>query len=231
MDNFYTSVPLLEELLANGMYGCCTVRANRKGLPTRLLPKNAANINKHEYRLAQKDEITYCIWRDTKPVLFLSNFHDPTEVGEVNRRSGAAQQRQVPVPMIVQDYQKNMKGVDLCDQMTGYYTLEHRSKKWWRRIFFYLMVASVHNSYIIAKDCHYAETKAKYPTFKTFVEDMAEGLVGKTRVDCAAPLENRGRLIAHHDIEKIYHKSRVCFECRQRANPTGGKMRGYAFWL
>ena len=47
MDNFYTSVPLLEELLANGMYGCGTVRANRKGLPTRLLPKNEASINKN----------------------------------------------------------------------------------------------------------------------------------------------------------------------------------------
>ena len=108
-------------------------------------------------------------------------------------RYGVAQWLQVPVPTTVQDYQKNMKGVDLCDQMTGHYTLDHRSKKWWGQIFFYLMVASAHNSYILAKDSDYAETKAKYPTFKTFIEEMAEGLVGNTRVDCADSLENRGR--------------------------------------
>ena len=58
---------------------------------------------------------------------------------------------------------------------------------------FFLMVASAHNSYILAKDSDYAVTKAKYPTCKTFIKDMSEGLVGDTRVDCADSLENRGR--------------------------------------
>ena len=40
MDNFYTSVKLLQDMLAIGLHGCDTVRANRKGLPTTLLPKN-----------------------------------------------------------------------------------------------------------------------------------------------------------------------------------------------
>ena len=39
MDNFYTSVKLLQDLLAIGLHGCGTVRANRKGLPMTLLPK------------------------------------------------------------------------------------------------------------------------------------------------------------------------------------------------
>lgn len=32
-DNFFTSLELLEELLQDGIYGCGTVRSNRKGLP------------------------------------------------------------------------------------------------------------------------------------------------------------------------------------------------------
>ena len=43
------------------------------------------------------------------------------------RRSGAPEQRAVEVPKAHADYQAPMKGVDLCDQMVGYYQLEHRS--------------------------------------------------------------------------------------------------------
>lgn len=32
-DNYFTSVPLFEELLDNSTYACGTIRANRKGLP------------------------------------------------------------------------------------------------------------------------------------------------------------------------------------------------------
>ena len=35
-DNFFTSSRLLEELLANGIYGCGTVRQNTKGYPAHL---------------------------------------------------------------------------------------------------------------------------------------------------------------------------------------------------
>ena len=85
MDNSCTSVELLEDLVVHGIYGCGTLRSNCKGLPTALLPKNV-KLNKHDYKVAQKNELTFCIWQDTEPVLVLSNFHDPD--GYVNRQSG-----------------------------------------------------------------------------------------------------------------------------------------------
>lgn len=38
-DNFFTSTELPEELLSKGLYGCGTIRSNRKGLPDELRPK------------------------------------------------------------------------------------------------------------------------------------------------------------------------------------------------
>ena len=179
-DNFYTSVDLLKDLHTRGISGCGTVRTNRKGLPKDLLPKNI-KLDKHQFKVAQKDELTFCVWQDTKAVCVLSNFHDPEEQGRVNRRSGLNEQRQIDVPKMLSDYQKHMKGVDLCDQMVGYYLLNHRSKKWWRRIFFYLMLASGYNAYVIAKDTNHDVANNLWPTFQMYLEDLVLALIGDTR--------------------------------------------------
>lgn len=44
----------------------------------------------------------------------------------VMRRTGGQVQTEVLVPRQLEDYQEHMKGVDLMDQMIGYYTLNHR---------------------------------------------------------------------------------------------------------
>ena len=210
MDNFYTSPELLRALYIRGIMACGTVRSNRKGLPKELLPAKL-HLRKHKYKLAQYDDLTYCIWQDTKPVIFLSNFHDPQHVGQVSRRS--ADNRIVQVPKPVSDYQLNMKSVDLTDQMLGYYLLNHRSKKWWRRIFFYLMMASAHNAYIIAKDSHPDVAKDKWPNFQDFIEDLVEDLIGDTRAKREPKVVDCGGRATAHDIGKLFEKNKVCREC------------------
>ncbi|KAK3797066.1 hypothetical protein RRG08_065832 [Elysia crispata] len=112
MDNFYTSVPLLRDLARNGVLAIGTVRSNRKYLPNDLLPKSV-RLEKHQYRVAQADNLTFCVWMDTKAVLVMSNYHCPTLTGVVRRRAGQADQQQLVMPMALAGYQENMKGVDL----------------------------------------------------------------------------------------------------------------------
>ncbi|KAK3797436.1 hypothetical protein RRG08_010713 [Elysia crispata] len=111
MDNFYTGAPLLQELATLGIGGCGTVRANRKFLPTELLPKRV-RLDKHQHQSAQAGNLTVCV---------LSNFHDPQRTGTVNQRSG--QQQLVEA---LSEYQGYMMGVDLTDQMIGYYMQNHK---------------------------------------------------------------------------------------------------------
>ena len=224
-DNFYTSTDLLTYLHVRQVYACGTVRSNRKNLPTALLPKNV-RLEKHQYKVAQKDELSFVVWQDTKPVCVLSNFHDPTAVGAVSRRvrvGGASQQ--VAVPAAVADYQKYMKGVDLMDQMVGYYIIHHRSKKWWRRIFHYLMMASAHNAYVVARDTNPEMVESEWPNFQDFLEEIILWLVGdiRSRRDPAAnprPVPGAGR----HDIVKMYERKRTCIECSLGA--AAGERRG-----
>ena len=93
----------------------------------------------------------------------------------------------VVVPKALGDYQVHMKGVDLCDQMTGYHLINHRSKKWWRRLYFYLQMVAVHNAYIVAKESNPAEAATQWPVFQDFVEDLSLELIGDVRSARAAP--------------------------------------------
>ena len=55
-------------------------------------------------------------------------------------------------PMVVADYNDYMLGVDKLDQLMSYYSFLHKSVKWWRKIFFWLLEVMVINSYIIYKE-------------------------------------------------------------------------------
>ncbi|WAR12222.1 PGBD4-like protein [Mya arenaria] len=214
MDNFYSSPDLFTSLLNVGIYACGTVRSNRKGLPPQLLPK-IVKLPKHEFKVAQKDDVMACCWQDTKPVMVLSSFHDPDAVGTVNRRSGNSQQQRVRVPKAIEDYQRHMKGVDLFDQMVGYYMPNHRSRKWWRRLFHHMQMSAAHNAYIIARDSNPEVIQREWPQFQDFVEDLAEDLIGNYKASRAAPLTNIENLPPvpreQHEIKSklfIRHKKR-----------------------
>jgi len=55
----------------------------------------------------------------------LTNVHNPTAMGAVSRVGVGGGAQQVVVPAVVASYQKYMKGVDLMDQMIGYYVIQH----------------------------------------------------------------------------------------------------------
>ena len=52
--------------------------------------------------------------------------------------------------MIV-DYNTYMLGVDKLDQMMSYYSFLHKTVKWWRKVFFWILEVATVNAYIIYK--------------------------------------------------------------------------------
>ena len=51
-------------------------------------------------------------------------------------------------PKLIADYNTNMSGVDLCDQLLVYYALNRKTTKWWKRLFFRLLDLSDINAMI-----------------------------------------------------------------------------------
>jgi Transposase IS4 len=56
---------------------------------------------------------------------------------------------EVPCPNIVSYYNRYMGGVDLVDQLKGYYGIDRKSKRWWIRLFFHFVDLAVTNAYIL----------------------------------------------------------------------------------
>ena len=145
--------------------------------------------------------------------MVLSNCHSPTAEGTVRRRVDG-QKTDVVVPQCLADYQKGMKGVDLFDQLVGYYQLQHRSRKWWRRLYFYIQTGAAVNAHIIAKASHPEANKKRWPQLQGFLEDLALDLVGDWRAKRAAPLvEVPVRPIREHTFVQLFQKYKTCREC------------------
>ena len=69
-----------------------------------------------------------------------------------NRRRTRAVDGEVEVvqkPKVIEDYNTHMGGVDKCDQLVLYYGYAHRSRKWWKKVFFHLLDVSIVNANIL----------------------------------------------------------------------------------
>ena len=52
---------------------------------------------------------------------------------------------------VAKDYNSNMNGVDLTDQLRSVYNCRIRSRKWWVPLFFWLLETAIVNSYLCYK--------------------------------------------------------------------------------
>ena len=55
----------------------------------------------------------------------------------------------IPCPVAVRDYSKFMGGVDLADQMFQYYSFARKSRKWTKKLFWYVLEVMKLNSYTL----------------------------------------------------------------------------------
>ena len=52
-------------------------------------------------------------------------------------------------PQAVNEYNKYMLGVDHMEQQLSYYQFTHKSVRWWRKVFFWMLDVAVVNSYLL----------------------------------------------------------------------------------
>lgn len=88
-------------------------------------------------------------WRDNKVVNFVSTVDD-SGLTTVKRQSGATK-LDVPCPIVLQQYQKNMFGVDKGDQMRAHgagFSNRVHFKKWYKRVYLAILDCGLLNSLI-----------------------------------------------------------------------------------
>ena len=147
MDNYYSSPSLFQHLRRLGFGACGTVSTNRRGVPEEI----KAKLQKGEVVSKMIDNDVMALkWMDKRPVAMLTTVHDDSVVTKQRRiRAVQGGVEEVCKPLVVERYNEFMGGVDTGDQLLSYYGFSHRTLKWWRRAFFYLLKVAIVNAYIM----------------------------------------------------------------------------------
>ena len=147
-DNYFTSFSLLEKLLAQGTYGCGTIRTNRKNFPSEM-SEQAKKFQRGGSAFRQCGNTVATSWKDNRVVNVASTLSDPTQQTTVQRRQKDGQQITVECPLCIALYNKYMGGVDFNDQLRGSYHIRWKCKKHYKYVFTFLLDVSIINAMIL----------------------------------------------------------------------------------
>lgn len=174
-DNYFNSVPLMIYLQEKQIFACGTVNQTRKYLPSFL---QDSKMKRGEFDFYTSNNGMLALkWKDKRAVSLLSNYHDSHETSTVKRKNKDGTVEDVLCPQLLIDYNKFMNGVDKFDQIKSTYEVDRKSHKWWHRIFFFFLDASIVNAFII-----YKELNLEKMTMKDFRLAVAEYLISAPNI-------------------------------------------------
>ncbi|XP_049958237.1 piggyBac transposable element-derived protein 4-like [Schistocerca serialis cubense] len=232
MDRFYTSEKLFEKLFDEGTSAVGTVMRNRRGLPQEFKQNK---LRRGEIVFKRKNSVLALHWKDTRDVFALSTKHRMTSsVTKTKSKAGMVEKLK---PDLILDYNKNKTGVDHGDQLVTYY-FQRRTMKWWKKVFFHVLMMCVVNSYILYKKLR--PVSHKRTSLFTFMVNLGKQILEKSG-EVFNENEKQGsaanRLTARHFPTHVpsttskKYASRYCIVCSEKgARSTGKRVRREARW-
>ncbi|CAG5033836.1 unnamed protein product [Parnassius apollo] len=228
MDRFFTSPTIADLLWLKETRTVGTVMANRRGLPQvwRQQP-----LEKAEMAFCHRGNLTACKWKDKRDVLMLTTKHGASWTEVDTKAKGVGETKKVK-PDCILDYNHYKIGVDLNDQYVSYYSLNRKSMKWWKKMFFNLVARSLVNAYILYNKSREQRRRLR---FSQFLMDSGEQLVETASDAEAGPshgphaVGTSTRLVGRHFIERIPSSekkekvARVCKVCADISKKETGK--------
>jgi len=129
------------------------------------------------------------LWFDNAPVTILSTVHDfesqqerlrkrpgkkSTNAKKAREAFGNLQEKEMMISLCIDDYNHNMGGVDIADEMRSYYDTQLTSFRTWWPMLFWAYDTMVTNAYFIYKDMPQSSNTI---THKEFRLQCAWGLI------------------------------------------------------
>ncbi|KAG7481247.1 hypothetical protein MATL_G00065090 [Megalops atlanticus] len=225
MDSLFTSVPLVQRLLQDGLYACGTTQPSRRGFPEALRLRNVGKLAQGEFFQCQRGNIVATVTRDTKVVSCLSSNCAPGIVGICPSRGRDWAVIGVPRPLPLLLYQENMRGVDLCDQLRECYQVGRPCKKWWRYFLWFYINLCIVNAYIILRESRGGAAppgfSGKQFTQRHFRIRLAQQLIGDYQgargMERAARKRHADSPVEYgHRLERMSERSRRCRNCTNK---------------
>ena len=230
MDNYYTSIPLFQEMVAKRFEACGTTRTDRVGMPEEWKKKGKTyqKLKKGEVRTKKIDGIMALQWQDKRTITMLTTMHDNKMVTKRRRsRFGNNNEENVMKPLCINEYNKHLGGVDRSDQLLSYHGFTHKTLKWSNRAAFHLLDLATVNSYILYKLSNGKKAHAQYRI------DIANALLleaghnteennddAQVTTNCLTGRHFPSKLPLHSSGSKCQRQCVVCSNKRGRTTST-----------
>jgi hypothetical protein len=189
MDNWFTSIPLFNDLAKMEIWSCGTIRVNRKGLcPMVTMTKKDEKALKKSpgtTRWASYGYLCYISWYAKRAVHVLTNCYQPIaddESGTIKHwftDKGEKVQREISRPPAVKYYNMYMGAVDMYDQYRSYIKLDLRSRKFWHPLFWLIVESALVNAWLVYKASRELALLPLEYTMFTFRKSVALALVSE----------------------------------------------------
>ncbi len=154
MDNFFSSVKLVEDLETKKTFCVGTVRTNKLAAIPEFLDKSALNsMERGDFMFRTKGNVALTVWKDHKAIYLISNAYPVSgEMTVPRKRKDDGVVEQIQCPPVLPGYNKFMGGVDQNDQKKAYYAISRKSRRWWLRIFWHFLDVAVINAYCLYQE-------------------------------------------------------------------------------
>lgn len=138
MDNWFTSIPLADKMLADhNLTIVGTLRKNKREIPPSFLPNKRKEIMSSQFVFDNQKTLVSFTPKKAKSVLLLSTMHAGDTIDENGK------------PEIINFYNSTKGGVDTFDQMVHTYSVTRKTRRWPLRFFYGMMDQAGINSNII----------------------------------------------------------------------------------
>ena len=138
------------------------------------------------------------MWKDNKVVSLINTTTPPNLMATVRRQNKDSSRTSIPCPQSVRDYNTYMGGVDLADARRKSYSCSRRSKKWWHRLFYFLVDITMVNGYLL----HQSNPNSPKMAMKDFVLELASELLA-----AHSSREKKGRRSAEAAPSRQFNES------------------------
>ena len=174
-DRYNASIPLATALEERSTSFTWTAVRNHTNLPDGIC--RPVHLADNEVKAYRDDRFLALQWRapSKKKTLVMLSTQSSAEMTTVHRRWN---QETIEKPVVVNEYNHSINGVDTADQNSVYYRFICKMRKWWSKLFFWLLEVTVVNSYLLYK-AHAARLNIRPITHLQFRRSLAESLASR----------------------------------------------------
>lgn len=212
-DRYFTSIPLLDNLVARNMHGTGTLmknrvpeytRPNQKKKKQKTLLKSDRTLQtsgrgSYDSIVRQDEKVAVIKWLDSKPIHIASTESAVQPLGTCRRWSKKDQQYlTVTQPVAIKKYNSYMGGIDLLDRIMAKYPMRGRTGKWTVRTIFHFFDFAAASAWIEYRNDALKNglPRKQIMQYLDFKMDLAEqliydGVLPPSMLQCSSPTMDR----------------------------------------